>query len=164
MPDFGLLHCFVTAYNDSEDYMTTRTTQDEQNVRRAQVQTSLHKTLSRTPNVALAFLFGSFAKGTASADSDVDVAVLFDEMPDAYRINALRDRLATVLKADVDIVVLNSASPIIRMQVLKYGVVICRKTEAAYNNFYVDTFNQYTDLKMIRKSAEENILRGRIYA
>jgi hypothetical protein len=144
--------------------MTTHTTHYEQNVRRAQVQTSLHKMLSRKPNIALAFLFGSFAKGTANATSDIDVAVLFDTLPDAYQINALRDRLASRLKADVDIVVLNSASPIIKMQVLKHGVVICKKTDAAYSNFYTETFNQYTDLKMIRKSAEENILKGRIYA
>jgi len=38
------------------------------------------------------------------------------------------------------------------------------KDKKFYNQFYVDTLNQYDDLKQMRKICEDNILKGRIYA
>ena len=63
----------------------------------------------------------------------------------------------------VDIVVLNTASPVLRMQVLKYGILIKKETRT-YIDFYVTTLNEYDDLKYFRREIEENMLRGRIYA
>ena len=42
---------------------------------RAEIIDRLKETLSRRPDVRLAVLFGSQARGTAHADSDVDVAI-----------------------------------------------------------------------------------------
>ena len=33
-----------------------------------------------------AYLFGSFAKGKERADSDIDIAIIFDRMPDFYEM------------------------------------------------------------------------------
>jgi hypothetical protein len=115
-------------------------------------------------NVLLVFVFGSTAAGKATPLSDVDVAVLFSDVPDAYEINDIRDDLAGRLKKEVDIAVLNGSSPILKMQVLKNGVLVFKKNAAGYNRFFVDTVNQYDDLKQTRKTIEDNILRGRIYA
>ena len=115
-------------------------------------------------NICLALLFGSYAAERGTAESDVDIAILFQTPPDFYGLQALRDELEVLLKRDVDIAVLNTASPILKMQVLKNGLVIYDKEVKYFNRFTIDTVNQYSDLKMIRKKAEENILRGRIYA
>ncbi len=32
------------------------------------------------------YLFGSYAKGTANEDSDIDIALVIDEMPDFFRV------------------------------------------------------------------------------
>jgi hypothetical protein len=50
------------------------------------------------------------------------------------------------------------------MQVLKNGVLIFKKDKRYFNQFYVETINQYDDLKQIRKKCEDGILKGRIYA
>jgi len=58
---------------------------------------------------------------------------------------------------------LNTASPIMRQQVLKYGQLI-KKNEKVYNDFFVRTLNEYSDLKYLRREAEESIMSGRLYA
>lgn len=69
-----------------------------------------------------------------------------------------------MIKRETDIVILNNSSPVIRMQVLKNGVILINKNRAIYNDFFVRTVKEYDDLKRVRKEAEENILRGKIYA
>lgn len=65
---------------------------------------------------------------------------------------------------EADIVVLNNASPIIKMQVLKKGALLVNKDRRVYNEFFVKTVNEYDDLKRTRREIEDNILKGRIYA
>jgi predicted nucleotidyltransferase len=124
----------------------------------------LEKYFKEKENICLALLFGSCAVKRVTTESDVDIAILFQTPPDFYGVQALRDELEVLLKRDVDIAVLNTASPILKMQVLKNGLVIFDKGNKYFSFFTIDTVNQYSDLKMIRKKAEENILKGRIYA
>jgi len=111
----------------------------------------------------LVFLFGSFAKDCSTIDSDVDVAIMFKNIPDFYEVNDLKDELSSHIGRDVDILVLNTASPIIRTQVLKYGRLI-KKDSKVYNDFFVRTLNEYNDLKYLRREAENSILAGNIHA
>lgn len=115
-------------------------------------------------NVLLVFLFGSYASNQMKTSSDIDIGVLFDEAPSFYEMNDLKEKLSELLKRDIDLVALNDASPIIRMQVLKNGLLVCQRFKNVYSMFYGDTVNQYEDLKIIRKKCEDNILKGRIYA
>ncbi len=112
----------------------------------------------------MVFVFGSVMRGRQGPESDVDVAVLFEKVPTAHRLQSLRDDLSGLLGRDVDIVVLNTASPIVRMQVLKHGTLVHRASESIFTSFFVRTVSEYYDLKQIRKQCEEEILRGRIYA
>jgi len=96
-------------------------------------------------------------------ESDVDVSIMFKKAPCFYDITDLKDQLSSRIGREVDILVLNTASPIMRLQVLKYGQLI-KKDEKVYNDFFVRTLNEYSDLKYLRKEAENSILAGRIYA
>lgn len=112
----------------------------------------------------LVFLFGSFVSKQITANSDIDIGILFNKIPDIYEINDIKEDLSSLLKRAVDVVVLNNASPILRMQVIKNGVLVIQKDRNVFSLFYGDTVKQYDDLKIIRKKCEENILKGRIYA
>ena len=114
--------------------------------------------------IVLVFVFGSFVTGRITSHSDIDIAILFESLPDVYETNQLRDELTELLNRDTDVIVLNNASPILRMQVLKTGVLILSKERRYFHQFFVDTVNQYDDLKRIRKNCEDSILRGRIHA
>lgn len=124
----------------------------------------LEKFFSIYSDVAFVFVFGSFVRGKMTSFSDLDIAIFFSKTTDFYRINDLKEKLSEILNIAVDIVVLNNASPIIKMQVLRNGTLLINKSPQTYNEFFVKTVNEYDDLKRIRKEIEEKILRGRIYA
>jgi hypothetical protein len=94
----------------------------------------------------------------------VDIGILFETVPDIYVINGLTEELSSILPREADLVVLNHASPVLKMQVLKNGILIYSSNKKYFHQFFADTVNQYDDLKRIRKNCEENILKGRIYA
>ena len=114
--------------------------------------------------ILLVFLFGSFASRRIRPSSDVDIGILYKTIPDIDAINAVTAELSSVLQREVDLVVLNQASPILKMQILKKGILLYAVGRKYFSQFFTDTVNQYDDLKRIRKSCEENILKGRIYA
>jgi len=114
--------------------------------------------------ILLAFMFGSAVSGCLSDQSDVDIAVLFSSKPAFPEVLGIRAKVSEITGRETDLVVLNDASPVVRMQVLKNGRLLKRKDTVIYGNFFVKTVKEYDDLKYIRKEAEENILRGRTYA
>jgi predicted nucleotidyltransferase len=128
------------------------------------IREKLKDLLSEYDNATLVFLFGSYAEDNVTVFSDLDIAVVFRDIPDIYLVNELKGKLEGALKIAVDIVMLNSASPVIRMQVLKKGVLLINRDPRVYNQFFVDTLKAYDDLKRNRREIEENILKGRIYA
>ncbi len=123
----------------------------------------IRSVLSMRSDVLLAFIFGSFTEGRLTKESDVDIAILFDNNPDFSTITEIDDELSSITGLKTDIVVLNYASPIIKMQVLKKGQLLKKANDSIYNDFFVQTVKQYDDIKRVRRPQEENILRGRLY-
>lgn len=123
----------------------------------------LREFFSKQLNIQLSFLFGSYVKGYLTSESDIDVAILFDKAPDLSTLIELKSDLENILNKEIDIAILNTASPILKMQVLKNGRLIFKRDDKVYNKFFVNTINQYDDLKRVRKICEDHILKGRIY-
>jgi len=113
--------------------------------------------------ILLAFVFGSFAEGRLTERSDFDIAILFKDTPDITILSEIQDAISEITGRNVDIVILNNASPIIKMQVLKKGRLLKKTGDAIYNDFFLRTAKEYYDLKMKRKEQEQNILKGRLY-
>ena len=125
---------------------------------------SLKTFFKRRQEILLAFLFGSSTRDRLRPSSDVDIGVLFKTIPEMDALKDLTGELSSILKREVDLVVLNHASPVLKMQILKNGILIYSSSKKYFHQFFADTVNQYDDLKRIRKNCEENILKGRIYA
>ena len=125
---------------------------------------SLESFFKGRQEIILVFLFGSSASNRLRPSSDVDIGILFESVPEIEAKIALTQELSSILKREVDLVVLDNASPILRMQVLKHGILIYSRTKKDFYLFFAATVNQYDDLKRIRKNCEESILKGRIYA
>lgn len=83
------------------------------------IDTQLTQLLSRYPEIKLALLFGSQASGTASFDSDIDLALLTDhEMESEFKLQLI-ESIAKEFGCPVDIIDLNYAAEPVLGQALK---------------------------------------------
>lgn len=96
-----------------------------------------------------AYLFGSQARGEATPDSDVDVAVLFHTEPPAT-LDGLGLTLAANIEAATgrraDVVVLNRASPALIHRVLRDGILVLETDRSARVRFEVKARADYFDV------------------
>jgi len=91
--------------------------------------------LDKDPNIRFALIFGSHARGRARTGSDLDLAVYFQQPPVGLDHLDLLSELSDLAGQEVDLVVLNRASAILRHQVLKNRIPLCVKDRPAYTAF-----------------------------
>lgn len=130
----------------------------------ADLQTSLAAFFNKDRRVIAAYLFGSRAAGTASTQSDIDIAILLNRTTR----RALFANIALKFTCDlmrqlqfdrIDIVILNSAGPIIRHQVYRKGkAVFCRDRKSAMR-FRDLAVAEYLDFLPFRRRAEDIALK-----
>ena len=64
----------------------------------------------RSLNPKAIYLYGSAASGEISAESDIDIAILFDRAPNAVELSKAKMALSNELKADIQMVTLTKES------------------------------------------------------
>jgi len=106
-------------------------------------------------DLVTAWLFGSFGRGDARPDSDVDVAILYRQAPaatfDALPLR-LEEEVERLLRRTTQVVVLNRASPDLRARVLRDGVLLLDRDPPFRIHFEVQTRNEWFDiLPMLRE-------------
>ena len=74
--------------------------------------------------VIKAALFGSFVRGEAFEDSDIDILVEFEKGRSLLDLAGLKLELEKLLRRQVDIVTYNSLHPLLRNRILNEQVVI----------------------------------------
>jgi predicted nucleotidyltransferase len=108
--------------------------------------------LGAHPGLVAAYLFGSVARGTAKASSDVDIATLYAERPPSVLGSPpmkLEGALERVLHRPVQVVCLNVAPPDLAIRVLRGGRLIHERDRAARIRFEVNLRNVYWDLEPV---------------
>lgn len=120
--------------------------------------------MKKREEVQFAILFGSLAKGTANAMSDIDIAVMVDPkfdkvFPYGYQAELITDLMQVLKRNDIDVVILNDAPIALKYQVLRYGKFIHVKDKQSRIQFQIDTINQYEDYKILYRVHEEAIRR-----
>ena len=104
---------------------------------------ALVERLDKDPNVRFALIFGSRARGKARVGSDLDLAVYFDQSPEGLDHLDLLSELSDLAGQEVDLVVLNRASALLRHQVLKNRIPLCIKDRAVYTTFRESAMADY---------------------
>lgn len=115
--------------------------------------------LSARPEVLDGYLFGSAARGQAAAHSDVDVAVYVDEGVLArpgfgYQAELGADLQRALGRPDVDVVILNRASPLLYHRVLRDGERVFTRDLAATTTREGMALSRYCDFVPTLRNVE----------
>ncbi len=101
------------------------------------------------PDLVAAYLYGSVARDTATASSDIDIGILLQTTPPG-RLQDLRSNLEALLENSlgrrVQVVILNLAPTDLVHRVLRDGRVLVDRDRGARIRFEVRTRNEYFDL------------------
>jgi len=110
--------------------------------------------LNTQPKVVFAYLFGSLAGGTPKPLSDVDIAVFVDDCKNFSETKLeILEKLTDVLQTDeIDLVVLNTASLPLAINILKKKRVLVDKQPYVRHIFESLTMRKYFDFS-IKESA-----------
>ena len=119
--------------------------------------TEIVNTLKNTASPQLIYLFGSTAKGTSRAESDLDVAFLSPVTLDEYEVFMIAQQLATKLNQDVDLVDLRRASTVFQGQIVTTGKIIYTVDEQTRMNYEMKVLKMYAKLGEERKLIIDDI-------
>jgi predicted nucleotidyltransferase len=110
------------------------------------------------------YLYGSEARGTATAMSDVDLAILYPRQPEstfeALPLSMEGD-LERLLGRPVQIVVLNTAPSDLVHRVLRDGKMLVDRDRAARIRFEVRARNEFFDLEPVRQRYRGSVATAR---
>ncbi len=83
--------------------------------------------MAAAPRVVAAWVFGSAQSGQIKPGSDLDVGVLFESKPSLAELLELTGALQqTIPLAEIDLVPLNEANPILRFEAISGRAIFCR--------------------------------------
>ncbi len=116
--------------------------------------------LGARPEVVLAYLFGSHARGRPTPISDIDFAVLLSgDVPRESYLDAqigLTQALTRIFRSDeVQVVILNRAPPLLAYKVILEGRILVCRDQVARVRFQVRATQRYFDTRPMRKTLAE---------
>jgi predicted nucleotidyltransferase len=121
----------------------------------------MREILQRHPEVDLAILFGSAAKGALRKESDVDLALR--ATLDRTARNAMLAEIERALGRTLDVIDVDAAPPQLRFEIARDGIVLVERTPGALTTFraraYLDWFDFAPIARMVHRRALER-LRG----
>jgi len=110
-------------------------------------------------------LFGSQATGATHSESDVDLAFYKPECDmSVYDVFSLASELASLVKADVDLINLSEASTVFKAQIFATGKPLYIANQFEFDKYQMNVMSMYANLNVERREILKSIIeRGRIY-
>lgn len=122
---------------------------------------ALTQVLAAEPRIGYALLFGSRARGTAHAESDVDVAIGGRDMVFALlELGGLVARLEEAAGASVDLVLLDEAPPGLAFRIFQEGIVLLDRDHRALVERKAKAMLEYYDWQPIEARLERAVLEA----
>src|SRR5215475_11899190 len=95
----------------------------------ASIERRVVSCVSKKREIHAAYVFGSVMSGRTRRDSDVDIAVLLDDRMTPsrrfqYRLKLMAELGSALHRSDIDLVILNEASPLLAHRVLSKGNLV----------------------------------------
>jgi hypothetical protein len=114
---------------------------------------ALRQALASEKTVKFAYLFGSQVRGNIGKLSDIDIAVFLDDRIDPLqcRLRLIEYISKSIGAPKVDLIVLNSATPLLTHQVIKNGVVV-KENKRNRIGFEMESLQKYLDTEYLRNT------------
>ena len=114
---------------------------------------ALRQALASEKSVKFAYLFGSHVGKGIGKLSDIDIAVFLDDRIDPLqcRLRLIEYISKSIGAPKVDLIVLNSATPLLAHQVVKNGVVV-KENKRNRIGFEIDSLQKYLDTEYLRNT------------
>lgn len=130
----------------------------------AVIASNIHALAKEMPELALLYLFGSRAQGTAGPMSDYDLGALFDAAIDDQTRERFRHALVLLLgNESVDLVLLNQAPIELAYAVIAQGIVLYSRDLATRVEYEADVLSRYGDYLPVLRAERDEILRGDVH-
>lgn len=113
------------------------------------------------PSVIAVYVFGSFAKGTGSDESDLDVALLAEEPSSNFPVLQFQMALEDITGRSVDLVLLNRAGEVLKYHVRRDGLLVYEKEARARKMFEVRSRKYFEDFQYIHRKYVDKVLYGK---
>ena len=111
-------------------------------------------------NCEAIILFGSFARGTQTAESDIDIAVKVKEKIDKKEIFKLSNELADLTGREIDLIDLDNIGDTFRYEILVNKKTLFCEDEFKFELYKLDMYREFLDLNESRQAIVENIKNG----
>lgn len=131
----------------------------------------LKKYFAERNDVVMAFVFGSAVKGTATTESDVDIAVYFtpkgkelewEEVQTHYtEEDKIWGDVERIVGRRVDLVALNRVSAVLAATVLQEGIALAVKDHSLYLRFFLSVTSAAEDFMRFTKDYWDIMQRSR---
>jgi hypothetical protein len=111
--------------------------------------------------VVAAYLFGSQASATTTPLSDVDIAVLLEPdtpSPGHVQADLISDLMLALHRSDVDVVILNTAPPLLKARAIFRGRLLYCRDHLARLRFEVAARRDYLDTQPLRDAQDRALL------
>ncbi|MDR0310910.1 MAG: nucleotidyltransferase domain-containing protein [Acidobacteriota bacterium] len=133
---------------------------NERNISGEELIERCRETLSRTPGIRLAMIYGFAVTGRMRPDSDVDVAVLYENGLNLDERLSLIDRLSSACRREIDLTDLHEIGGEILRQILCKGRVLIKADSAAYYRLAQRMiYNEADFMPLIRRAQKERLRR-----
>lgn len=120
----------------------------------------IKETILKKVDCEAILLFGSYARGTQNAESDIDIAIKPNRKLSKKEIFEIRLELEETIKRDVDLINLDYINDDFRYEILMNGKILYCKEQLKFELYKLDMCQQYFDLNESRKTIIERIKNG----
>jgi len=126
-----------------------------------EIMEALRKIFKSEEKISVAYLFGSHAKKLNTSISDVDIAILLSETPKnlfeyyLYMVN----KLSGIVGDNLDLIILNTAPPMLKHQIIKYGKIIYTRDEKERIKFEARAESEYLDFSRALRRYDECLIK-----
>lgn len=103
--------------------------------------------LMKYEDIVFAYIFGSYAQNRIRGNSDIDIAIYLKKKIEIDTYFEMKMNLTEALKKEVDLVILNDATPLLKYEIHKNKILLFSHNKTLEIQYKVKTLFEYSDMK-----------------